>query len=78
MFMVQKEQSEVKLTEYERLLVSFKPRRIEDYDDPEYDRVKKQCEIYFERDFENDLSRDEETFFNLLCTLISEVDDRLK
>lgn len=78
MFMVQKELPKVELTEYEQLLVSFKPRRIEDFDDPEYERVQKQCAIYFDRDFENDLSADEEMFFNLLCTLISEVDNRCK
>lgn len=73
-----REETTYYLTEYQQLLCAFQPRRIENFNDKEYKRVKKECEVYFERDAKDELSRDEEMFFNLLCTLISEADHRCK
>lgn len=82
MFEIKTEKTTHYLTEYQKLLSDFQPRRIENFDDPEYNRVLARCEIYFDRDSKDDdknaLSADEEIFYNLLCTLISEVDNRCK
>lgn len=63
---------------YTQLLIEFQPKRIKSLDDPEYERVSKECQRYFELGNHDILSDAQQEFYDLLCGLINDAERNYK